>query len=194
MPALGFIIKKRDIKVVFMIQKIKDFFEKHKRLGEITRFVIVGGCSTVIDFLAMSLFIFLFNLEAYDHSLIAVFLSSGKATSWSVVVGTGVGFVVSLIFSYLLSTFFVFENSGYAKTVRGASIYAILSIIALGMQTLFMYIGYDILGFNEWILKILITLVTMTFNYLTRKKFIYVEKKERIEESVEPEKIEGEEI
>lgn len=170
-----------------MIKKIKSFFESHKRLGEITRFVIVGGCSTIIDFVAMSLFIFLFNLEVYDHSLIAVFLSSGKASSWSVVVGTGVGFVVSLIFSYLLSTFFVFENSGYAKTVKGASVYAILSIIALGMQTLFMYIGYDILGFNEWILKILITLITMTFNYLTRKKFIYVDKRETNKENEQAE-------
>lgn len=163
------------------MQKIKDFFEKHKRLGEIIRFVIVGGCSTVIDFLAMSLFIFLFNMEVYDHSLLAVFLSSGGASSWSVVVGTGVGFVVSLVFSYLLSTFFVFENGKNARSLKGASIFAILSTIALLMQTVFMYIGYDILGFNEWLLKILITFVTMTFNYITRKKFIYVDKVSKIE-------------
>ncbi len=170
------IIKKISVGKMIM-QMIRNFFEKHKRLGEIVRFVIVGGCSTVIDFFAMSLFIFLFNMEQYGHSLIAVFLSSGKASSWSVVVGTGVGFLVSLVFSYLLSTFFVFENGKNARSIRGAMVFAVLSTVALLMQTVLMYIGYDIFGFNEWILKICITFITMTFNYITRKKFIYADKK-----------------
>ena len=153
------------------------FFKEHQTLAEIARFVIVGGFATVIDFFCMSLFIYFFNMPGYDYNLFYVFISKGTASAWSVVVGTGVGFVISLVFNYLLSIIFVFQNNNdFAKTTKGALAFVILAVVGLGIHTLFMYIGYDLLHINEWIVKIFLTLVVMVFNYITRKKLIFVDK------------------
>lgn len=155
---------------------IKEFFRKHKTLAEIARFVIVGGVATIIDFLCMSLFIYVFNLKAYNYNLINVFFSKGNASAWSVVVGTGVGFTISLGFNYLLSILFVFQNNNkFARTAKGAVAFTVLALVGLGIHTLFMYIGYDLLHINEWIVKIFLTIVVMVFNYITRKKLIFKE-------------------
>ena len=156
-----------------MIKAIKQFFEKHKTLGEIARFLIVGGLATVIDFFCMSLFIYIFNAPRYDNSLINVFLSRGEASVWSVVVGTGVGFTISLIFNYMLSVLFVFSNNTFAKTPKGAIAFAVLSACGLGIHTLFMYVGYDLLHINEWVVKVTLTLVVMVFNFTTRKFLVF---------------------
>ncbi len=164
-----------------MIKFIKDFFDKHKTLGEILRFLIVGGTATVIDFLTMSLFIYIFNAPSYNNNLFNVFLSRGTASAWSVIVGTGVGFVVSLVFNYLASVFFVFSSNGFAKTKKGILFFVVFSLIGLGIHTLFMYIGYDLLNINEWVVKIVLTIVVMGFNYITRKNLIF--KDDKVEKS-----------
>lgn len=155
---------------------MKKFLENHPKLYEIIRFVLVGGLATIIDFLCMCLFIYIFNSSIYNN-IIEVFISKSQASSWSVVVGTGVGFVISLVVNYILSLLFVFKTgSQNARTTRGAILFLGLSLVALGIQTLLMYIGYDILGLNKWFLKVIITIITMVFNYVTRKKLIFVNK------------------
>lgn len=155
---------------------MKKFLENHPKFYEIIRFVLVGGLATIIDFLCMSLFIYICNSSIYNN-IIEVFLSKSQATSWSVVVGTGVGFVISLVFNYILSLLFVFRTGNQnAKSTKGAVLFLSLSLVALGIQTLLMYLGYDILGLNKWLLKIIITIITMIFNYITRKKLIFVNK------------------
>lgn len=154
--------------------RIVNFIRSHPKICELTRFLFVGVLSTIIDFLCMSLFIYFFNIEAYSHRLFKVFLSDGTPSSWSVTVGTGVGFLLSLCFSYVCNTLFVFkETNDFAKTGKGVLLYLILSSIALGLQTGLMYLGYAVLEINEWLLKILITCVTMVFNYVTRKKLVF---------------------
>ena len=168
-----------------MIKAIKSFFNNHKTLAEIFRFLLVGGTATVIDFFCMSLFIFIFNAPGYNNSLINVFLSRGEASVWSVVVGTGVGFIISLIFNYLASVFFVFQNNTFAKTKLGAIFFTILAVAGLGIHTLFMYVGYDLLHINEWVVKITLTLVVMVFNYLTRKFLIFKKENNGVKENTE---------
>jgi len=36
-----------------------------------------------------------------------------------------------------------------------------------------MYFGYNILGINEWLLKVFFTIVVLIYNYITRKIFIF---------------------
>lgn len=168
------------------------FLKKHKTLFEIVRFVIVGGIATVIDFLVFSLIIYLFNMEAYAYSFFAVLKSDANATTFSVVLGTGLGFSISLFFNYLLSVLFVFENKGNSKSVKGFLTFAALSLIGLVIHTVFMYVGYDLLHFNEFIIKIVLTLVVMVFNYVTRKKIIFKQDKSFDQSNVSNEKVSGE--
>ena len=44
-----------------------------------------------------------------------------------------------------------------------------------------MWLGYDIIGINEWITKIIMTFVVLVYNFVTRKVFIF--KKDKTTES-----------
>jgi len=138
---------------------------------EIFRFLIVGGIATIIDFFVMSLFIYFINTNAFPNFW-QVFLS-GKQLSptWVVVVGTGLGFTISLLFNYILSCMFVFQTN---TTEKNKFIkFTLLSLVGLGIHLLGMYIFYDLCGMNEWIIKIILTFVVLIFNYITRKKIIF---------------------
>ncbi len=159
--------------------KIKQFISAHPRLWEIFKFLIVGGGATVIDFLAMSVTLYLFKPSAYD-GFFKVFYGSGYTpTTAATVTGTAVGFLVGLVFNYIFSVIFVFSSSdtGKAKTGMGFVIFAALSAVGLAMHVVGMYLGYDLLHINEWVVKIFLTLVVLVFNYFSRKLILFNKEK-----------------
>lgn len=146
--------------------------QKHKRLFEIIRFVIVGGIATVVDMFTMGVVLYLFNPSLYPHFYNVIY-GGGDPSTLATVVGTGVGFLVSLLVNYLLSVFFVYEEKGNSKTAKGVILFTVLSLIGLFINMFGMWLGYDICHINEWIVKIIMTLVVLVYNYVTRKLFIF---------------------
>lgn len=169
---------------------MKEIFQKfqrgYPRSSEILRFLIVGCIATVIDMFVMAAVIFLPNHSIYGNSIISFFISSGMAPTKWVVIGTIIGFLVGLIINYVLSYKFVYvgENKK-AKTKKGFILFLVLSAFGLLIQTFGMYIGYDILKFNEWIVKIFLVLIVLTFNYITRKIFIFNDNVQLVSEQIE---------
>jgi len=163
-----------------LIEKIKTYFDKHKTLSEILRFLIVGGLATVIDFFVMGLVLYIFNPSLYPN-FIDVFIGNDIEPSVvAAVVGTGAGFVISLIFNYIFSIIFVYKDKGRSKTTLGFVLFAVLSAVGLLIHLVGMWLGFNILGINEWIVKIILTLVVLVYNYLTRKFFIFRKDKEEL--------------
>lgn len=162
-----------------------NFNEKHKGLCEIIRFVIVGGIATVIDYIVMGIVLYLFNPSLYPHFYNVWIGRVGEPSTLATVIGTGMGFCVSLIANYLLSILFVYEEKGNSKTVKGAVLFAILSAIGLLINMVGMWLGFDICGINEWIVKILVTLVVLVYNYLSRKFIIFKDTKNTKNEIIE---------
>ena len=153
---------------------INSYYCNMKNTKEIIRFLLIGGLATAVDFLLMSLFIFAVCFDDFGGSLWQVFVSGKNiADTWVVVVGTGIGFLGGLIFNYIFSCIFVFENTKFAKTKKGFLTFASFSLIGLFIQLLGMYIGYDLMHINEWITKIVLTIVVLIFNYFTRKYIIF---------------------
>ena len=159
----------------------KNFNEKHKKLCEIARFVIVGGIATVIDLFVMGLVLYAFNPALYPK-FYNIWIGGGNPSTLATVIGTGTGFVVSLVFNYILSVLFVYEDKGNSKSVKGAILFAVFSIIGMLINMGGMWLGYDVCGINEWVTKIIMTLVVLVYNYTTRKLFIF--KKEKPQEVV----------
>lgn len=156
---------------------LSDMNAKHKKLFEIIRFVIVGGVATVIDYIVMSLVLYAFEPSLYPN-FFNVFYGGGDPSTIATVVGTGVGFCVSLIFNYLLSVFFVYEDKGNSKTAKGVILFIVLAVGGLVLNMFGMWLGYDICHINEWIVKIIMTLIVLVYNYLTRKFFIFKKAKQ----------------
>ena len=142
-------------------------------LREIVRFLIVGGVATVVDFLTMSLVLYLMQPEIYPDFLSIFLGGTAEPTTLATVIGTGAGFLVGLAFNYIFSVIFVYKEKGRSKTVGGFFLFAVLSAGGLGIHLLGMYLGYDLLHINEWIIKIILTAVVLVYNYLTRKIFIF---------------------
>ncbi|MBR2391496.1 MAG: GtrA family protein [Clostridia bacterium] len=159
----------------------KNFNEKHKKLCEIARFVIVGGIATVIDLFVMGLVLYAFEPALYPK-FYNIWIGGGDPSTLATVIGTGTGFVVSLVFNYILSVLFVYEDKGNSKSVKGAILFAVLSVIGMLINMGGMWLGYDVCGINEWVTKIIMTLVVLVYNYITRKLFIF--KKEKPQEVV----------
>ena len=156
-----------------MFQKLKLFINQKTLFGEIMRFIIVGGLATVVDFVAMGVTKYIFEPSKYP-SFFNVFY--GATESPSVLAncfGTGIGFIFGLIANYILSIIFVFNEKGNSKSVKGFILFAFFSAIGLGIHILGMYLMNGLMLWNEWIVKIVLTLVVLVYNYITRKIIIF---------------------
>ena len=130
-----------------MLKKIKN----NKLFSQILRFGVVGGLAFLID---SSL---LFVLTEYLHVY--------------VLISSVISFIVSLIFNYILSIFWVFDVKK-KQTWKEVLVFAILSTIGLGINQLVMYLGVEVFHIYYMICKILSTFIVMVYNFITRKIFI----------------------
>lgn len=154
-----------------MFDKIKKFINGKTLFAEILRFVIVGGLATVTDFLVMALTLYLFAPGDYPD-FISIF-TGGNPTPVAAAVGTGAGFVTGLLVNYFLSVLFVYNDEGNSKSINGFLLFAGLSAVGLLIHEAGMYVLYSVCHINEWIVKIILTLVVLVYNYLSRKFFIF---------------------
>lgn len=161
-----------------LIAWVMNYLRTHKTQAEILRFVIVGGIATLIDFFITGVILYAFDPNLYPH-FYNVFFGGGKPKTIATVISTGVGFTVSLIVNYILSVVFVFSDKGNSKTKTGFLLFVVLSVIGLGINMLGMYLGYDLCHINEWIVKILMTIIVLVYNYITRKLFIFKKQEQK---------------
>lgn len=149
--------------------------KEHPRLFEIFKFLIVGGFATIIDMLVMAFVLYITNPKLYDHNFLNTVISNAKPANITTIVATGTGFLCGLLFNYIFSIIFVFNNTNttFAKSKKGFVAFSSLSFVGFLIHTIGMGIGYGILKINEWIIKIFLTLLVLVFNYTTRKKIIF---------------------
>jgi putative flippase GtrA len=145
------------------VKFIKAQIQRHPKLYEIFKFLLIGGICTLIDYAVMALFIYVFK------------------PPYAEIIGSGVGHTVGVFLNYVFSILYVFTGSGNdlkrAKSIYGVAMFIILNLIGLGIHILGMYLGYNLLHINEWVVKVVLTLVVLVFNYITRKEFIFKERK-----------------
>lgn len=129
---------------------------------EFLRYLLVGGTAFIID--ASILFI----TKRY------IFDDLGKS---GVLISTALGFIVGLIFNYILSILFVFEKSKEkvkGKQIKAFTIFAIIGVIGLLLTELGMYAGIELFGENAYIfIKIFVAGVVLIWNYTARKITIF---------------------
>lgn len=155
---------------------LKKLNEKHPLFMEIVRFLIVGGIATVADMLAMGVVLYLFDASLYPH-FYNVWYGGGEPSTLATVVGTGAGFLVGLVINYVCSVLFVFTHKGESKSVYGFALFTVLSAVGLAIHLVGMYVGYDLLGIDEWIVKIVLTIVVMIYNYVSKRLLLFRQKK-----------------
>lgn len=138
-----------------MKEKIfKLFFEKTSDTKiQFFRYLFVGGFAAVVNIGSLNLFTEVFNIY---------FLYSNV-----------MGFILGLLVNYVLSRFLIFSKEKTNKEFLEFVIYALIGIIGLGLDTLFMWIGTSLIGIYYMLTKIISTGIVFIWNFLARK-ILYV--------------------
>lgn len=123
-----------------------------KLIEQIMKFGVVGVIAFVIDYGLMVVLTELFGVNY--------------------LVSATVSFIVSVTFNYFASMRYVFTHKEGMSRRREFVIFVVLSVIGLGINDLFMWLGTGLLGISYLISKLVATFVVMVWNFVTRKKFL----------------------
>lgn len=149
---------------------LSELHKKYPLLTEIFRFLIVGGIATVVDMLVMALVQYLMEPALYPDFL-SLFRTNGSLLSY--IVGTACGFTAGLLVNYFLSVLFVFDHKGRSRSVYGFAVFALLSLGGLAIHIAGMYLGNGVWHLNAWAVKIVLTLIVLVYNYISKKLILF---------------------
>lgn len=140
---------------------------------EYLKFSAVGIFTSFLDIFVMGLVIYIANPTIYKSFMGAFFDSSVTPEAFTVVTGTGIGFLLSFMANYVLSVFFVYNYGNIGKSTKGFLKFMLLALIGLVVHTVGEFLGFHIFKLNFWLVKIFLTIVMFIFNYFSRKYFIF---------------------
>lgn len=131
---------------------MKEWIKKNEKLiRQILRFGVVGGGAFLIDY--------------------AVLYILTEFVGIYYLVSSVISFIISLIFNYILSIYWVFDVNR-KQTMKEILIFTILSVIGLGINEVVMYVGSNGLGIHYMLTKLVATAIVMVWNFVTRKIFL----------------------
>ncbi len=162
---------------------MNEFFRalKNKRARrEYIKSILVGLASTLIDFLITALILYMAGHEHYA-GFAGVFTGKVRGAAYTppisiYITATAVSFVLSILFNYIMSAFFVYEYGNVGKNKKGFVKFALFALIGLTITTVGSLICSHIFGLsgsNIWWIKLLIAFIVFVFNFFTRKYFVF---------------------
>lgn len=125
-----------------------------KRLiQQLFNFAVVGGISTVIDFIVLFVM----------HEVLSI----------NYLIGTATAFIIATVFNYWASMRFIFVSK-YEENERGKefTIFLVLSVIGLILTQLLMMLFVERFNIEVMMSKIVVTVFVMMFNFISRKLFL----------------------
>lgn len=126
-----------------------------KLVSQITRFVFVGGTATLLDMGILYLLNYHFGV---NHHLAAT-----------------VAFIIATFYNYYLSMKFVFKSRFDSQDRHKEFIaFFVLSVVGLLITLLGLAIFVDWLHWDVMLSKILVGVVVMAFNFISRKIYFEV--------------------
>lgn len=85
---------------------------------------------------------------------------------------TTVSFITSVVVNYWLSMKYVFDHRKGMSRKREFTIFTILSVIGLGLNDLYMFVGVTFLSIGYQAMKAIATFLVTWYNYFSRRFFL----------------------
>ena len=139
----------------YYLQKIKALFtgSTNNTLLQLFRYTFVGGFAFLVDFGT------LFALTEYLHI--------------HYLVSAGISFVLGLIVNYFMSVKWVFNNSGMKNKFVEFMFFALIGLVGLGLNELFLWVLTDLLLIYYLLSKIITTFIVYFWNFFARKIMLF---------------------
>lgn len=124
---------------------------------ELTKFLIVGGCATVVNYL--------------------VFLSLHSGLDWHYVVSSGFGYLVGLTFGYVLNRRWTFtQRASQLAQPWEFLLYSTIYLSSLGLSLIILHWLVDTLGLQPWLANGLVIGQTTITNFLGLRLIVFRKK------------------
>lgn len=140
------------------LKKLADWYRVHK---EGMRYLVFGVLSTIIN--------------------IVVFAICERILHLSTIISNVIAWIIAVLFAYITNKLYVFDSKTTKKQELAKEIISFFSarIFTLVIETIFLKIVIDKLGFNEILMKIISNVIVIFLNYVFSKIFIFKEEKNR---------------
>lgn len=123
-----------------------------KLIAQVLKFGVVGGTAFLIDY---SIMIALTEFFGINY-----------------LISSGISFVVSVIYNYILSVHWVFDVDKVGDKKKEFIVFILLSVIGLGLNQLLMWVFVSRVHVFYMLAKIFVTAIVMIYNFVTRKIFL----------------------
>lgn len=123
-----------------------------KLIAQIFKFSVVGGTAFLIDY--------------------GVMIALTELCGINYLISSGISFVVSVIYNYILSVRWVFEVDENGDKRKEFVVFIVLSLIGLGLNQLLMWVFVSMIHIFYMVAKIIVTAIVMLYNFITRKLFL----------------------
>ncbi|MCK5834596.1 MAG: GtrA family protein [Lentisphaeria bacterium] len=122
-------------------------------LLEVTKSLICGGVSTLVDLLVLTGLVELVDLNSH----LAILL----------------GFLSGMAVNYVLNILIVYRHSPVDCHVKAVKQFFIISIFTILIGMGLIYLLTDLVGLHYFLAKVMVTLVVFFLSFVLRKKFIF---------------------
>lgn len=155
--------EKRDIFDKLMSLPVLNIFESfYKKNKSVLLYLFFGVLTTAVSFLTAWISKEALEAAAFGKDTVSV---ASSIFSW----------ICSVTFAYITNRIWVFESKVSCKKqlfAEAASFYG-GRVFTLVVETLMMWVGYSLIGFNYWITKIAANIVVLILNYVISKLFVF---------------------
>jgi len=129
-----------------------------KKYEEVIKYLLIGGLTTVLNYIMFALLVNEAKLEMHPSNLIA----------WG----------VSVIFAYLTNKLFVFESKSFKIDVLAKEIltFGAARVFSFILEEVILFIFVDKLGMEKLIIKLIANIIVIIVNYILSKFIIFKKK------------------
>ena len=149
---------------------------------EFARYLVVGGAAFLVDWGTLFL-TYNYVFISMEDKLWTITTAAGSVVlgNWCLILSTAAGFILGLIFNYILSLLWVFKSAqqqNKGKTVGAFLIFTMIGVVGLLLTEGGMELGTRWVGKEYYmIVKIFVAGVVLIWNYVARKILIFKDDK-----------------